>query len=708
MYDPGELFHHQRLTDEQAATIAIDTSRPAPWTVSPFLYGKFCEHLGANIYQGMDAQILRNPTFGRWPFGAGNHPDGGCQFRYDADAARAYLEHHRLGLDPSDVEAMVEASRNGGALFWFADGGADGPRLSPDVAPSGGRAQRVEFPGRAAERSAIMQQTRLPLHRTRGYECRVAARSPQGAMLEVGLLGPARGEGPPAELARATLAVGADWTIAEGRLEIPADADAEPDGLFTFRVAAAEAANVVFASIMLHPDDHVHGADPDVVAMLKDARLPMLRWPGGNFVSGYHWRDGVGPLDLRPTKPNLAWGGLEYHTFGTDEFIALCRTLECEPLICVNAGDGTADEAAAWVAYCNGAPGSPMGNMRAGNGHPEPYGVRYWEIGNEVHGSWQVHHTTPQGYADRYRRFADAILAVDPAVRLLACGNWPNDEWNSTLLDRCSDRISCITHHCLVGGEVDEGADPDDLFHAFMAYPSGLGDAYRKQLDAMRDAGIEDPTIAVTELQLFARAPSAEVRERIPRPDTIAEALYDAVFINMCIRSGGAVDILTHSATVNHGGGLRKARERVWANPAHHGHVIGRPLAGGTPVPVRVACPVVSTSGPTGGLPEAADMPVLDAMAVLSEGGDDLWVLIVHRSAAHGDLSVELDLGGFRAAASVERVTLAGDGVADANTGEEPGRIAPRADVVDCEDGRVVCVVPRLSLTRLHLRRLKG
>jgi alpha-N-arabinofuranosidase len=456
---------------------------------------------------------------------------------------------------------------------------------------------------------------------------------------------------------------------------------------------------------MLLPDDHVHGTDPDVVAMLKEARLPMLRWPGGNFVSAYHWRDGVGSLALRPTRPNHAWSSLEYHTFGTDEFLALCRTLDCEPLICVNAGDGTPEEAAAWVEYCNGSPDTPMGMLRVQNGHPEPYDVEYWEVGNEVYGNWQVGHTTPAGYADRYAGFSEAMLAADPSIRLLACGHWPNSEWNDALLARCADRVSCITHHPLVGGQVDDTVDPEDLFHAFMAYPARLADAYREQLNAMRAAGITDPTIAVTELQLFAHATSGEIRDRIPTPATVSEALYDAVFINSCIRLGGSIEILTHSATVNHGGGLRKARERVWANPAHYGHVMGRPLAGGNPLPVSVKCPVVSTEGPTAGLPAGTGMPALDVMAVLSGPGDELWVMIVHRSAAHGDLQVELELAEFKADRQVDRLVLTGDSITDANTREEPERVIPHTDRLVSENGRVACVVPGLSLTRLHFRR---
>ena len=115
---------------------------------------------------------------------------------------------------------------------------------------------------------------------------------------------------------------------------------------------------------------------------MTDVRLPMLRFPVGNFVSGYHWRDGIGPVDQRPILPNPAWPIIEWNDVGTDEWLQLCNLVGCEPLICVNAGDGTPQEAADWVAYCNSGTETPMGALRAANGRVQPYNVRRWEIGN--------------------------------------------------------------------------------------------------------------------------------------------------------------------------------------------------------------------------------------------------------------------------------------------------------------------------------------
>ena len=120
------------------------------------------------------------------------------------------------------------------------------------------------------------------------------------------------------------------------------------------------------------------GFRTDVLGLLREFRMGVLRWPGGNFVSNYHWADGIGPKDDRPRRPELAWGAEESNRFGTDEFMAYCRQLGTEPYVCLNMGTGTLDEALAWVEYCNGAGDTAWAQRRRRNGHAEPYGVRYW------------------------------------------------------------------------------------------------------------------------------------------------------------------------------------------------------------------------------------------------------------------------------------------------------------------------------------------
>jgi alpha-N-arabinofuranosidase len=128
----------------------------------------------------------------------------------------------------------------------------------------------------------------------------------------------------------------------------------------------------------------------DVLGLLRELRLGVLRWPGGNFVSNYHWADGIGPKDARPRRPELAWGGEESNRFGTDEYLAYCAELGTEPYICLNMGTGTLADALAWVEYCNSAGRTAWADRRRANGRGEPWRVTYWGLGNEMYGDWQV------------------------------------------------------------------------------------------------------------------------------------------------------------------------------------------------------------------------------------------------------------------------------------------------------------------------------
>jgi len=702
------LLHIEPNGEVGKASLVVDTSVKSPFPVTPRLFGKFCEHLGANIYHGMDAQILDNPTFGKWQFWAGDdHPDGGTRPLTDREQIARRIRGHAAWMGWPDANRVIDAYFNGCAYPWFPTGGREEVRCSPDVGPKGGRAQRVEvFRSSNGLPQGIAQWIYLPLHRTKGYEFRMVARSvfepkPVDLMLTLVETGEI--------VARVRVQLQTDWQTFTGRIELPLTVPAT--ALYQFSIVAEPPAHFVVSRILLYPDDHINGADPDVIRFLKEARLPILRWPGGNFASGYHWQWGIGPVDERPTVPNTAWEGLEFNLFGTDEFIAFCRAVGCEPLICINAGDGTPEEAAAWVEYCNGSPDTPMGRLRAQNGHPEPYNVRFWEIGNELYGRWQVFWTTPDGYLDRYLRFREAMMKVDPNIYVLACGygNEPLSDWNMRLIEGAREKLKCITDHILTGGSVDANTDPIELFHAFMGYATVLEERYLQLKQRMLAAGINEPRLAITELQFFAHfvgevKPDGKLSPwTMPSQDTISEALYFATIANMAIRLGDFVELITHSATVNHGGGLRKERERVYANPVHYAHVLLSDLAGGAPVGVRLSCATYSTSRRFGHIPPLTKVPVIDPMAVLSPEGN-LILTIVHRCATSGLIDLTVRLNGFKAS-EVEAVALVGENWYDRNTRDNPTKIVPRKVSASLKVGDIVDITLQpFSLTKLVLR----
>jgi len=690
-------------TDEKASLVIYATEK-SPHPIPRNITGKFCEHLFFNITNGMDAQILRNPTFSDYPFRTGqNSPDGIATFHYDRQQIENNIRSSagRWGWPDSEIDALVRSRNEAMACFWTKLGPVE---ASPDTGPYGGRAQRVRT---HAAGQGIAQWTWLPLHRIRQYEFEMWVRSPDLDTLKAVFFEP---DGKEICADKTVTDVTTNWQKLEGSLKIP---DNLPeDKAYKFAVIADKAGQFVIERILLRPADHINGADPDVIRFLRESRLPILRWPGGNFVSSYHWRDGVGPIEKRPTLPNYAWGQQENNFFGIDEFIAFCRAVGCEPMICLNAGSGTVTEAAQWLEYCNGGADTPMGRLRAENGHPEPYNVRHWEIGNELWGKWQYHWTTAEGYVDRYRRFVKAMLEVDPVITIYACGApvmW-GKKWNDTLIVGASDILRITTDHPLVGGRVPTDTEPLDVFKDFMAVPQVLEQKWAALETDMKNAGINNPRLAVTELQMFARigrlssadAPRRLSNSRLVSPATHAEALYNVLIYHAAVRLAPFVEMVTHSATVNHGGGLRKTSERVFANPCHYAQAMFAAFADAVPVKIELTCPTEAASlvlPDLKNVTSTCSYKTIDALAAQSDDGD-LLISVVHRGTS-GPVDLEIIMKDFATTSRAQIQTLTADVPWAANTLERPEAITPVSTTGKIENGRMLITIKPYSVLRI-------
>ncbi len=198
-------------------------------------------------------------------------------------------------------------------------------------------------------------------------------------------------------------------------------------------------------TVSLMPADNIEGFRSDVMALLHELNSPVYRWPGGNFVSGYNWRDGIGDRDQRPPRKNPAWQGVEANDVGIHEFMRFCELLGTEPYIAVNAGLGNSDEAMAEVLYTNAGLETPMGKLRAANGHPEPWKVKWWSIGNEMYGNWQLGHMSTDEFVKKNNEFADRMKSADPSIKLIAVGDL--GDWDRMILANCADKMDYISEH---------------------------------------------------------------------------------------------------------------------------------------------------------------------------------------------------------------------------------------------------------------------
>ena len=196
----------------------------------------------------------------------------------------------------------------------------------------------------------------------------------------------------------------------------------------------------------------IRGFRPDVMSALKDINYRIMRYPGGNFVSGYHWQDGIGPREKRPRRRALAWRSIETNQFGPDEFMEFAKELGTEPMWAVNLGTGTIQEAADLVEYMNLPTGTHYSDLRAANGHKDPYGVKYWCLGNEMDGPWQIGQMDAATYAEKAVQASKLMRWTDPSIQTIACGSSATSmssypDWDRTVLDRTYDQIDYYSMH---------------------------------------------------------------------------------------------------------------------------------------------------------------------------------------------------------------------------------------------------------------------
>jgi len=212
-----------------------------------------------------------------------------------------------------------------------------------------------------------------------------------------------------------------------------------------FSIEPVGKGKVWVGTVSLMPSDNVEGFRSDVLTLLRELNSPVYRWPGGNFVSGYNWRDGIGDRDKRPPRKNPAWQGVEANDVGIHEFMRLCELIKTEAYIAVNAGLGNSSEAGAEVEYANGTEKSPMGKLRGANGHVQPWKVKFWSIGNEMYGDWQLGHMSTEQFVSKNNEFADRMRSADPSIKLISVGDL--GDWDKMVLANCSDRMDYISEH---------------------------------------------------------------------------------------------------------------------------------------------------------------------------------------------------------------------------------------------------------------------
>jgi len=304
------------------------------------------------------------------------------------------------------------------------------------------------------------------------------------------------------------------------------------------------------------PLSDADGYRKDTLQAVRDLSVTLLRWPGGNFVSGYNWKDGIGPKNQRPVRPDYAWGDVETNRFGTDEFLKYCERVGTEPYICINAGLGTVDEARHWVEYTNGDRQTYWADQRRKNGREKPYAVKYWGLGNEIDGPWQMGHKNAEDYAKFALEAGKAMRWVDPSIKLIASGSSnfrPGADWigwNRTVLTHLNGLIDYISLHTYIGNR-------DNNFERFLAASQDIDHriAVVDGLIKAAQSGTPSPhpiTIAYDEWNVWYRARGTGAKiQRLEEVYNFEDALAMGMFFNSFFRRADIVKMANLAQLVN-------------------------------------------------------------------------------------------------------------------------------------------------------------
>ena len=455
-------------------------------------------------------------------------------------------------------------------------------------------------------------------------------------------------------------------------------------------------------------DGERQGFHREALALAKELRIPILRYPGGCFADGYHWRDGVGPRDQRPARFDEAWKAEELNLFGTDEFIEYCRLLDAEPYLCANFGSGTPEEAAGWVEYCNGPADSEQGRLRAEFGHRDPYQVKYWGIGNEICLGGEIGHVDATTYAQGYLRFREAMLAADPDLKFVAVG-WHDDlpEWNPEVLRVAGAEIDYLAiHHYLPGLKRDHGLDDDQVYRAIVAANLDIEERLTWVVGCLDEAERQHghrPKIAFDEWNV---APPHRRRDGDGVGKayyTTRDGLFAAAFLNSLHRFCGDVTMANLAQLVNLLPAIVAVPGRAWATPVYWAVWLYRHHAGEVAARARVQCDTFALPQ-TGNVRQQAAVPWLDVSPTFDRDGRTMSLCVVNRHRT-ADIRAQLALRGFDPEPDGETWTLSGPDALSRNLADSPETVIVVRDSVGGLGARFQHTFPAHSATILRARR---
>ena len=458
-----------------------------------------------------------------------------------------------------------------------------------------------------------------------------------------------------------------------------------------------------------HPAADEDGFRRDVLELIRELGVAVVRYPGGNFVSNYRWEDGVGPRERRPRRLDLAWGSTETNQFGLDEFMRWTAKAGVEPMIAMNLGTRGVQDALDLLEYANVPRGTKLSDLRVANGADRPHGIRMWCLGNELDGPWQVGHKTAHEYGRLAIETARAMRLVSPDVELVACGSSSSSmptfgAWEREVLELAYEEVDYISCHAYydpgAGDLASFLASALDMDH-FVSTVAAIADQVGHQLHNPKRINIsfdEWNVWSIGRYQAVGRLQGWPVAPRIIEDAyTVADAVVVGNLLISLLRHSDRVTAACLAQLVNVIAPIRtEPGGASWRQAIFHPFALTSRHAAGDVLRIEPATPSYETT-------KYGPVPFVDAVATHDVESRQTVLFVVNRSV---DQAVELDadVRGVRAGVLVEAVTLTDRDVQATNTEEQPNRVIPRAlDVAILTDGAMHAVLPPVSWSMLRL-----
>jgi len=456
-----------------------------------------------------------------------------------------------------------------------------------------------------------------------------------------------------------------------------------------------------------HPQADEAGARQDVIELTRELGVSVVRYPGGNFVSGYRWEDGIGPVERRPTRLDLAWRSVETNAFGLHEFLDWAAKVGVEPMLAVNLGTRGIQEAADLVEYVNHPGGTRLSNLRAANGHPEPFGVKLWCLGNEMDGPWQVGHRTAADYGKLASEAGKTMKLVDPSIELVVCGSSSRGmatfgTWEAEVLASAYEHVDYISLHAYYeqeDGDLDSFLSSAVDMDAFIEEVIATCDHSKALHRSSKTLQLSFDEWNVWSQTAYAALPTRDWQQAPPLIEdtySVADAVVVASYLITLLNHADRIGIACQAQLANVIAPIRtETRGPAWRQTIFHPFAQIANNARGSALHVPVKSSLVRSA-------KYGDVPSVACAATFDEETGKLALFVVNRDSSQPQ-EVRIDLRSMHHLEIADQQLLTDHDISAANSAAQPDRVQPRAGDAKLVADELTVRLPPVSFASMVL-----